>query len=280
MNTSNCEIFLNLPIEIWQYHIFSFFSKEELKSLRLISCQFRSFISYHWKQWLPHAEYKNFIQIHQQWNWEIDVYGIYQVTNYAYIPPSIRGLDLSKVKFEKNPFENFPSLEILVLTWTSSRRAPISPESIIPYLKTKPNLKIYFLDNKIYHNLLYFACYFNNLELVKLLLSQKKNHYMLNEKNEGETVISVAAIRSSEEIVELILSHGGDPNIPHQEDGWTALMLAARNGRLEVVEKLLKYGAKKHTKNRAGNTALTFASLYSHCPVIDLLNKETNSSNE
>ena len=57
------------------------------------------------------------------------------------------------------------------------------------------------------------------------------------------------------EVVQLLLQHGANIDVPDQESGATPLMVAAAMGRTAVVEELLKRGADPRRRDRAGRAA-------------------------
>jgi ankyrin repeat protein len=75
-------------------------------------------------------------------------------------------------------------------------------------------------------------------------------------------------------IIRSLVSYGADVNRPNV-DGQTALMGAAGAGRLDSVELLLELGAKAEPKDKAGHDALSFATIYKHSNIAELLRKRT-----
>ena len=71
------------------------------------------------------------------------------------------------------------------------------------------------------------------------------------------TPIVEAALLNNQEMVEILLEAGADPNIP-QDNGETALMNAAQNGNFSIVSMLLEAGANPNATAYAG-TALAVA---------------------
>ncbi len=65
--------------------------------------------------------------------------------------------------------------------------------------------------------------------------------------------------------LQLVLEHGGNPNIHNPNDdasgnNETVLMAAAENGRIKNIKLLLKYGADLEGKDNTGMTALLWAA--------------------
>ena len=71
-------------------------------------------------------------------------------------------------------------------------------------------------------------------------------------KNSVSTALSYAATYGYIEIVKLLLDRGADPNIPK---GYTSLWAASSNGYIDVVKLLLDYGANP-------NLASEFSKIY------------------
>ena len=82
-----------------------------------------------------------------------------------------------------------------------------------------------------------------------------------------------ALVRKNEEdnqIIEMFLSHGADPN-QAPKSGTTPLMQAAYKGNVKLVKLFLKYDADPNLKDKQGKTALDMAKNKNHQQVIDLL---------
>lgn len=87
--------------------------------------------------------------------------------------------------------------------------------------------------------------------------------------------IDIALIHASSvgdlQAARALLTKGADVNARISGYGGTALMLAAMNGKLKMAELLLNNGADINASSPEGNTALTFASIYKHGDVVQLL---------
>jgi len=75
--------------------------------------------------------------------------------------------------------------------------------------------------------------------------------------SDGSTPLMLAALHGTEEMAELLLSHGADPHAVNHR-GVTALLWGAR--RTEIVRLLLKYDANPNTTSNLGNTPLMVAA--------------------
>lgn len=79
-------------------------------------------------------------------------------------------------------------------------------------------------------------------------------------EDSGNTVLSLAAMEKTPEIVALLLKYGSDVNAQNRK-GRTPLMEAALWGRVDNVRILLKHEADKTLKDRNGKRALDLAAL-------------------
>ena len=105
---------------------------------------------------------------------------------------------------------------------------------------------------------LMWASYYNNPEIVKLLLSSGAHINHID--NNGYNALLWAVIKNNSEIIKLLLRSGG-ANINHAgEDGDTALIKAAIYNNPEMVKLLLRNGADINHINNDGETALKMAT--------------------
>ena len=88
----------------------------------------------------------------------------------------------------------------------------------------------------------------------------------------GRTLLHVASMDGSVNVVRLLLSKGALPNI-EDDYGDTALFNAAGTDRLEIVRILLEAGAEPNVVNQYGNCALTVAIAEKNLEVASLLRK-------
>ena len=71
----------------------------------------------------------------------------------------------------------------------------------------------------------------------------------------------------------LLIEYNNDPNVQNKA-GWSALMFASRNGHLQVVDLLLKQNADPNVQNLKGWTALILASGYGDPCLVEILLKK------
>ncbi|URE35049.1 26S proteasome non-ATPase regulatory subunit [Musa troglodytarum] len=96
----------------------------------------------------------------------------------------------------------------------------------------------------------------------------------VNSKDEeGWAPIHSAASIGNAEIVEILLSRGGDANLTN-DGGRTALHYAASKGWLKVAEVLITHGAKINKKDKVGCTPLHRAASTGKSELCELLIEE------
>ena len=115
---------------------------------------------------------------------------------------------------------------------------PKSEEDIINDLKK--------LNKKELNNSILSAIYSDNINIVKLILTYSKPDSTYQD-NDGWTVLFSACVKSSIEIIKLLLNYGFDINTKTYQ-GNTILMLIKSNEDLcqnkELIEFLINNGAK------------------------------------
>ncbi|KAG2488938.1 hypothetical protein HYH03_012559 [Edaphochlamys debaryana] len=80
-----------------------------------------------------------------------------------------------------------------------------------------------------------------------------------------------AILAGEDEIAELMLRHGADPDAPNMRDGDTPLLMAIRTGNVRAVRALLAAGADIYKYNRVGETPLYRAAAYGHADIVAAL---------
>lgn len=119
---------------------------------------------------------------------------------------------------------------------------------------------------------LHWACATGKLRLTELLLTRPKgpraqiNAVEIREK----TSLHLASARDRDDLVELLLKYGADPNAK-SDGGWTPLHNACEVGSETIVGILIGVGSDVNAKLLNGMTPLHLASQGGHIEVVKLL---------
>jgi hypothetical protein len=108
--------------------------------------------------------------------------------------------------------------------------------------------------------LLVLAIRNNNPEVGKLLLEREADANAVSD-DRGTTALMEAASLGDTDIVEMLLSHGADPNIK-SKSGRTALMLAVSEGHRDAASALIDAGSELSIVDDLGMTAGAYAKLF------------------
>ena len=112
-------------------------------------------------------------------------------------------------------------------------------------------------------SILYRAARDDQLTIVKYLTKHYPENINYRRKANGYTALFESVRSASIELVETLLKHGADPEIP-DDDGTTPLHMAAKYARPQIVKLLLKYGANANRTNATGYTPLGIALVNNH----------------
>ena len=111
-------------------------------------------------------------------------------------------------------------------------------------------------------------------EMVELLLSHGANPNA-KEQRSGVTALMYASQGMHPEIVRILLSHDADVNAK-AEDGITALIFASGSGNIEIVKMLLAKGADVSVQTKDGMSSITLAEKRKYYDVMTLLREKEN----
>lgn len=107
---------------------------------------------------------------------------------------------------------------------------------------------------------LYFAAENENIEVIKLILEERKNIKIDN-------LISafMQAVKSNEnpEVIKFMISNGLDVNHKDKNSGDTPILNSVWNDNTQIVKVLLDNGADVNSRNNKGETALIKAAIWS-----------------
>ena len=111
--------------------------------------------------------------------------------------------------------------------------------------------------NKSKWTALAYACKYNHIEIVKLLVDSGANVNMT--VNVGSTPLLIALNEGNTEIAKFLIENKADIN--HKDImGMSALAWAAKQGKLEIVIFLIKQGADMNAQNVNSRTVLDVAT--------------------
>ena len=117
---------------------------------------------------------------------------------------------------------------------------------------------------------LHFACFFGQEQVVELLLECGADPNPVARNPMKVVPLHSAAAARNLPIVTALLDHGALPNV-RQHGGWTPLHSAAQHGDRTMVEQLLKHGADHRAKNDDGATPTDLAEKHGHAEIAELL---------
>jgi uncharacterized protein len=121
---------------------------------------------------------------------------------------------------------------------------------------------------------LHLASFFGAEEMAQILLDHGADPNAVSRNPMAVQPLHSAAASRAVGIITMLLNHGADVNA-RQQGGWTPLHAAAIFGDLPLVELLLKNGAEVDRANDDGKKALDLAVEKGHDRVANLLRGQT-----
>lgn len=94
---------------------------------------------------------------------------------------------------------------------------------------------------------LHTACYYENIEAVKIILAHDKSIVNYQSDIDGWTPIDDAVLKGNIQIVKILLENGADPRVPNFKNE-TPIDMATRFGKGEIVKLLRDQDKKLHWK--------------------------------
>ena len=123
---------------------------------------------------------------------------------------------------------------------------------------------------------LHYACEFNDIESVKILVSQNSN--LDDYSNNKRTPLHLAANNGFAEIVRYILESKGSCNFKDHY-GCIPLHLAAKQGHVDCIELLLSYGSDLTSEDFRKWNILHYASFHGHSHAVRFIVKYDADNN-
>ena len=106
-----------------------------------------------------------------------------------------------------------------------------------------------------------------------LSLLQPNTDILLLEHSTSTHLMIASDLGHMAVIETLLVEYNNDPNVQNKA-GWSAIMFASRSRHLQVVQRLLKENAEPNVQNLKGWTALTFASFNGDHQIVEILLKK------
>ncbi|CAC5377157.1 unnamed protein product [Mytilus coruscus] len=122
--------------------------------------------------------------------------------------------------------------------------------------------------NRRQESALFFATYVENEEIVEMLLQAGADPNLTS--SDGTTALLTACYQGSTKIVQILVNHQSDINVCNPQR-YSSIHIAAWNGYYQIVNILLKAGMHHDTATRDGNTPIALAAHGGHQSVIDIL---------
>lgn len=136
--------------------------------------------------------------------------------------------------------------------------------------------KEHCLSDDLYeYDIVYAAVYFNKVDILKFLITQKEDVNKVYNEN-GLTALSLACINSNSEIALLLLDVGANPNGAGNCGGdytFYPIIEATQRNDIQTVKALLKHNVDRNVTDQDGSTPLQIAKSNNYDSLVTLLGK-------
>lgn len=106
-----------------------------------------------------------------------------------------------------------------------------------------------------------------HINVIQFLLNENA---LVNPSSGVPTALTCAAEKGYDEIVDLLVTNGADPNLPGR-GGWTPLFYAIAHGNSDTAKRLLEVGGYLNVRSMSGTTPLHIVARENHEGVANLL---------
>lgn len=130
-------------------------------------------------------------------------------------------------------------------------------------------------DDLYEYDIVYAAVYFNKVDILKFLITQKEDVNKVYNEN-GLTALLLACINSNSEIALLLLDVGANPNGAGNCGGdytFYPIIEAAQRNDIQTVKALLKHNVDRNVTDQDGSTPLQIAKSNNYDSLVNLLGK-------
>ena len=152
------------------------------------------------------------------------------------------------------------AVELLLAVGSNSKQLLLSGDTVI---SRAANAK----DNDG-RTVLYHACFWDHLDVVRLLLHANADPNIAS--NKASTPLSIASYNGYNEIVELLVDAKADVD-DQNNNGMTAIYAASQQGHVKVVETLINANADLSLSTTFGTNPLMMATYNGHNDIVQLL---------
>ena len=131
------------------------------------------------------------------------------------------------------------------------------------------SLSVINYADKSGNSALYYAAHYNEVDIVKLLISKGADCNHVNKY--GYTALMVAAEKGHEKCISLLLQAKADVHMTNNYLEESPLHLAAKNNHIQCIELLIVWGAGINNVTSYGHSPLMLASSIGHLDAVKVL---------